>query len=352
MNILIIDDNAINVKVLQNIVERSIHEQPVSFLDPVGALRWCHAGDPDLVLVDYMMPVLNGVEFIAAFRQLPGKHETPIVMITATSEKNVRYQALEAGASDFLNKPIDKTELVARVRNMLTIRRSQKMLQDHAGWLESEVRRATKDILDKEREAIFRLSRTAEYRSPETGLHVMRVALYSRELARQAGLPEDEQETIFVAASLHDIGKVGTPDHILYKSERLDQYEYALMKLHTLTGHEIMQNSTSLIMQMAADIALGHHEKFDGTGYPKGLKGDRIPLVARICAIADVFDALTSERSYKKAWTVPEAVDELDRQSGRHFDPVLVDHFKTILPKIVEIRSQYTERPVAEMVAA
>lgn len=352
MNILIIDDNAINVKVLKNIVERSIHEQPVSFLDPVGALEWCHAGDPDLVLVDYMMPVLNGVDFITAFRQLPGKKETPVVMITATSEKDVRYRALEAGASDFLNKPIDKTELVARVRNMLTIRRSQKMLLDHAGWLESEIRRATQDILDREREAIFRLSRTAEYRSPETGLHVMRVALYSRELARQAGLSEDEQETIFVAASLHDIGKVGTPDHILYKSERLDQYEYALMKLHTLTGHEIMQNSTSRIMQMAADIALGHHEKFDGTGYPKGLKGDRIPLVARICAIADVFDALTSERSYKKAWSVPEAVDELDRQSGHHFDPVLVDHFKTILPRVVEIRSQYSERPVADMAAA
>jgi putative two-component system response regulator len=148
---------------------------------------------------------------------------------------------------------------------------------------------------------------------------------------------------------MHDIGKVGTPDKILYKSEKLDQYEFALMKLHTLTGFEIMQNSTSRIMQMAADIALGHHEKFDGTGYPKGLKGESIPLAARICAIADVFDALTSERAYKKAWSIEQALDEVDKQSGKHFDPFLVQKFKSLLPEISNIRNQYSSGPLQGM---
>jgi putative two-component system response regulator len=289
-----------------------------------------------------MMPVMDGLEFIEKFRRLPQKKEIPIVMITADSDKKIRHRALEMGANDFLNKPFDKAELIARTKNMLEIRKSQKDLIDRAAWLDKEVQRITKDIIEKEHEAIFRLSRAAEYRSPETGLHVMRVALYSKELAKKIDLSSEEQELIFVASSMHDIGKVGTPDKILYKSDRLDQYEFALMKLHTLTGYEIMQNSSSRIMQMAADIALGHHEKFDGTGYPKGLKGEKIPLAARICAIADVFDALTSERAYKKAWSVENALEELDKQSGKHFDPFLVQNFKSLLPEITYIRGQYS----------
>lgn len=349
MNILIIDDSEINVKVLENILSKSFQCEPVSYLNPLKAMDWCTVEDPDLIFVDYMMPDMNGLEFIEAFRKLPGKNETPIVMITADDDKKVRYKALEMGASDFLNKPIDKSELIARTRNMLAIRRSQKQLVNRADWLDAEVRRVTNDIIEKEREAIFRLSRAAEYRSPETGVHVMRVALYSKELAKKINLPSEDQELIFVASSMHDIGKVGTPDNILYKSEKLDQYEYALMKLHTLTGYEIMQNSTSKIMQMAADIAIGHHEKYDGTGYPKGLSGDKIPLAARICAIADVFDALTSERAYKKAWTTEQAIEELDRQSGKHFDPFLVQNFKTILPQISQIQAKYSNQKMSEM---
>lgn len=342
MKILIIDDHAINVKVLEHILEKSFQCVPVSYLNPVKALDWCVTEDPDIAFVDYMMPDMDGLEFIEAFRKLPGKEETPIVMITAAADRKIRYKALEIGANDFLNKPVDKAELLARTRNMLSIRNSQKELATRAVWLDQEVRRVTKDIIEKEREAIFRLSRAAEYRSPETGVHVMRVALYSRELAKKIDLPNEDQELIFVASSMHDIGKVGTPDKILYKSDKLDQYEFALMKLHTLTGYEIMQNSTSKIMQMAADIAIGHHEKFDGTGYPKGLTGDKIPLAARICAIADVFDALTSERAYKSAWTTEQAIEELDRQSGKHFDPFLVQNFKTILPEITKIQAQYS----------
>lgn len=349
MNILIVDDNAINVKVLENILGKSFACEPVSYLDPVKAMEWCVSEEPDMVFVDYMMPEMNGLEFIEKFRKLPEKKEIPVVMITAADDKKIRYKALEMGANDFLNKPIDKSELIARTRNMWSIRQSQKQLKDRAEWLDAEVRRVTKEIVEKERDAIFRLSRAAEYRSPETGLHVMRVALYSRELAKRINLPIDEQELIFVASSMHDIGKVGTPDKILYKSDKLDPYEYALMKLHTLTGYEIMQNSASRIMQMAADIALGHHEKFDGTGYPKGLKGESIPLSARICAIADVFDALTSERAYKKAWSVDQALDEMEKQSGKHFDPVLVQHFKSILPAITNIKAQYSHVQTSDM---
>ncbi len=349
MNILIIDDHEINVKVLKHIVEKSFDCQPVSFLDPKEGLEWCAAEEPDLVFVDYMMPEMDGLEFITEFRKLPEKKDVPIVMITAANDKSVRNKALESGANDFLNKPFDKAELIARTRNMLTIRKSQKELAMRADWLGDEVRRVTQDIIEKERDAIFRLSRAAEYRSPETGLHVMRVALYSRELAKKIDLPSEVQELIFVASSMHDIGKVGTPDKILYKSDKLDQYEFALMKLHTLTGYEIMQNSTSRIMQMAADIALGHHEKFDGTGYPKGLKGESIPLSARICAIADVFDALTSERAYKKAWSVEEALEEVDKQSGKHFDPFLVQNFKMLMPEITKIRQQYSSHQLQGM---
>lgn len=341
MKVLIIDDNPINVKLLDKLVTKINDCEPQSFTSSAAALRWSGDHYPDLVFVDYMMPAPDGLEFIEAFKELPGKKDVPIVMITADSDKEIRYKALKLGANDFLSKPIDNSELIARTKNMLTIRRNQKELESRADWLSHEVKKATQEILTRESETIFRLSRAAEYRSPETGLHVMRVALYSRAIARQIGLSHEEQELIFMAVPMHDVGKVATPDQILFKKGKLDIYEFAQIKLHTLSGYEIMQNSNSKLLQIASEIALSHHEKYDGTGYPRGLKGDRIPLAARICTISDVFDALTSERSYKNAWTVEEAVAEIESKSGSYFDPGLVKAFREIKPEIIEIKNKF-----------
>ncbi|MBX7151839.1 response regulator [bacterium] len=342
MKILIVDDNPINVMVFDNLLTKVLQCETQCFTSSIEALDWATRHSPDLLITDYQMPDMNGLELIQQFRSIKGHSETPVIMVTATEDKKIRYRALELGANDFLNKPIDKAELIARTRNMLTIRQNQKALADRASWLADEVKKATQEIIAREREVILRLSKAAEYRSPETGTHVMRVAYYSKALSKKLGLSEEEQDLILMAAPMHDIGKVGIPDEILYKNEKLDEYEYAHMKLHTLTGYEIMQNSQSRLLQMASEIALCHHEKFDGTGYPRALKGDQIPLSARICAISDVFDALTSERPYKKAWSIDEAMLEIERNSTTHFDPKLVEAFKTILPEIEEIRMRFT----------
>lgn len=343
MKVVIIDDNEMNIALLKNLVTKAVHCEPVSFTHSPDALRWCEQEMPDLVLVDYMMPELNGLQFIDKFRHLDGKKDIPIVMITATGEKEIRYKALELGANDFLNKPIDNAEFIARARNMLALRESQKALANRAEWLAEEVRKATAEIVSREREVIFRLTKAAEYRSPETGSHILRMALYSKAIARTLGMNEEEQDLILTSAPMHDIGKVGTPDYVLLKTEALTDYEYEIMKEHTVMGYEILQGSKSPLLQKAAEIALAHHEKYDGSGYPKGLKGEEIPLSAQICSICDVFDALTSPRSYKRAWTADEALAEIEKRSGTHFDPGLVRIFKKTLPDILSIKDRYSD---------
>ena len=343
MKVVIIDDNEMNVALLKNLVARALHEEPVCFLESAEALEWCRANEPDLVLVDYMMPAPDGLEWIEQFRKMEGRAEIPVIMITALNEKDIRYKALQTGANDFLNKPVDTTEFLARAKNMLALRKWQKELSNRAEWLAAEVRKATADILAREREVILHLTKAAEYRSPETGSHIIRVAMYSREIAKHLGLTDEEQELILNATPMHDIGKVGTPDLVLHKGDRLDEDEYAIMKVHTVMGYEILQSSDSKLLQFAAQIALTHHEKFDGTGYPRGLKGDEIPLISRICTLSDIFDALTTERIYKPAWTVEQAIAEIDSQNGTTLDPKIVEAFKIALPDILKIRQEYAD---------
>ena len=343
MKVVIIDDNEMNVALLKNLVARALHEEPVCFLESAEALEWCRINEPDLVLVDYMMPAPDGLEWIEQFRKMEGRAEIPVIMITALNEKDIRYKALQTGANDFLNKPVDTTEFLARAKNMLALRKWQKELSNRAEWLAAEVRKATADILAREREVILHLTKAAEYRSPETGSHIIRVAMYSREIAKHLGLTDEEQELILNATPMHDIGKVGTPDLVLHKGDRLDEDEYAIMKEHTVMGYEILQSSDSKLLQFAAQIALTHHEKFDGTGYPRGLKGDEIPLISRICTLSDIFDALTTERIYKPAWTVEQALAEIDSQNGTTLDPKIVEAFKIALPDILKIRQDYAD---------
>jgi response regulator RpfG family c-di-GMP phosphodiesterase len=255
----------------------------------------------------------------------------------------VRYRALDVGASDFLTKPVDKIEFLARASNMLALSDVRKKLADRAAWLADEVHKATSEILQRERETVIRLSKAAEYRDPETGAHILRMAHFSELIAKGLGLSAVDQELLLEAAPMHDIGKVGIADNILLKPGRLTPDEFEIMKQHAIFGYEILKGSSSRVLQAGADIARAHHEKFDGSGYPNGLRGDSIPIFSRIVAVADVFDALTSERPYKEAWPLEQAVEHLRSNAGSHFDPACVEAFLAQWSVVLEIRQRFTE---------
>jgi len=343
MKVVIVDDTQINVALMEALVRRIEGCETLSFTDSAAGLAWCVANLPDLLIVDYMMPAPDGMEFIRRVRALPAWADVPILMVTADHEREVRYQALETGATDFLTKPIDRVEFTSRVKNMLGMRRNHLMVVDRAVLLASEVRRATEAIRARERETIFRLSRAAEFRDPETGAHIQRMANYSCLIAEQFGWDEARVDELMQAAPMHDVGKLGTPDNILLKPGKLTPDEFEIMKNHATIGWEILHGSSSPVLAMAADIALSHHEKFDGTGYPTGLRGEAIPLVGRIVAVADVFDALTSDRPYKRAWELDRALAFLGEGRGQHFDPACVDAFMARLDDVRVVKERYQD---------
>lgn len=346
MNIVLVDDNPVNLALLGELVKQLDAGHAHAFSEADAALQWCLQHDPDLVIVDYMMPGLNGVDFIKRLRADPSRTDVPLLMVTANAEVQVRYDALQSGANDFLTKPLDPVEFLARSRNMLALRRGQLAMAVRASWLAEEVKRATQEIVERERDTIFRLSRAAEYRDPDTGSHVMRMAHYSKLIARRLGLTEDDQDILYRAAPMHDIGKVGIPDQVLLKPGRLDQPELEVMRDHARIGHEILQGSPSPVLQQAAVVALSHHEKFDGSGYPHGLVGKKIPLQGRIVAVADVFDALTTERPYKRPWSLERARGYLEESSGAHFDPDCVNAFLGAWHEVLAIHERF--QPVAQ----
>ncbi|NHC05342.1 HD domain-containing phosphohydrolase [Azonexus fungiphilus] len=345
--VLIIDDSDINLTLIKALVLKLGECEPVLFEHPLKALEWCREQVPDLVIVDYMMPDMDGLRFIAAFRALHGRTEIPVLMITANDQKDVRYEALLGGANDFLTKPIDRVEFSARVRNMLALRTGQKFLADRAAFLAEKVDERTREIRERERELIVRISRAAEFRDPETGAHIQRMAHYSEIIARGLDLAPATCRLILQAAPMHDVGKIGIRDHILLKPGRLTPEEFAVMKRHAEFGYELLKDSGSEIMQAGAEIALTHHEKYDGSGYPRGLRGNAIPLFGRIVAVADVFDALTSERPYKKAWPLDEALRFLEQGRGRHFDPLCVEAFLAGWEEVLEVRHRFQDEAVA-----
>jgi len=352
VTVLIVDDSPSNLLIYRGIVRNIARSTSICFAVSAEALEWCKDHDPDVVIVDYNMPTPNGLEFIQRFRTLPGKSEIPILMITAETDKHLRYKALEIGANDFLTKPVDVIEFTARARNMLELRRSRKVLEDRAGWLAGEVEKATAQIVARERETIWRLARVAEFRDVATGMHIVRIAQYCGAIAAALHTSEDVRELLVMSSPMHDIGKIAIPDAILLKRGKLTPDEFEIMKQHTVIGHDILKNSASYLLRAAAEIALTHHERFDGTGYPHALQGEAIPLVGRICAISDVFDALTSVRPYKTAWPVQSAVDEIVAAGGTQFDPALVAAFQTALPEILKLKEEFSDEALRSQQAS
>lgn len=348
-NVLIIDDSDINLALIKALVMKLEGCTPILFNNPLPALEWCRNHVPDLVIVDYMMPDMDGLRFIAAFRELEGRAELPVLMITANDQKDVRYEALQGGANDFLTKPIDRIEFSARARNMLSLRIGQKYLADRAEHLAVLVDERTLEIREREKELIYRMSRAAEFRDPETGAHIQRMANYSQIIAAGLGLSAAQQKLILEAAPMHDVGKIAIPDYILLKPGRLTPEEFDIMKGHAALGYELLKDSGSEILRAGAEIALTHHEKFDGSGYPNGLRGENIPLFGRIVAVADVFDALTSERPYKKAWSLDEACSFLREGCGAHFDPACVDALLGAWELVLETRAHFQDTDIPKI---
>lgn len=341
LKIISVDDTYMNLIIIEEMA-RDIGIEVISFQNPLDALEYIKKERVDMMLADYMMPELDGLELIR--EALIIQAELIPIMVTAVSDNDeLKLEALNIGAADFLTKPVNLAEFKAKIKNFSKIIQLKLDLKDFNGKLQQEVNKATSDLLEREHEALRVISRLAEYRDPETGSHIARVAHYSKLLAQECGLDEREQDIIFFASPLHDVGKVAIRDDILLKPAKLEANEYEIMKTHSSIGYDILKESKNPYLMAGAIIAKHHHEKYDGSGYHTGISGDEIHIYGRITAIADVFDALTSKRPYKKPWTFEDTVEFLKKESGKHFDPKLVELFIKNIEKIKEIYLTFEE---------
>ncbi|MCL1050256.1 two-component system response regulator [Shewanella abyssi] len=332
--ILVVDDTPGNIDILVGILSNDYKIKVA--IDGPKALVLAQKNPPDIILLDVMMPGMNGYEVCERLKKDPLTCHIPVIFVTALADTADETQGFSLGAVDYITKPVSAPVVQARVKTHLA-------LYDQKRLLEQEVKARTKELEDTRFEIIRRLGRAAEYKDNETGLHVVRMSHYARLLAIKTGLPDKYCELIYNAAPMHDIGKIGTPDSILKKPAKLDGPEWKEMQLHAEIGAEIIGDHKDPLLEMAKRIALSHHEKWDGSGYPNGVAGFDIPIEGRIVAIADVFDALTSVRPYKKAWTVADTMKLIESESGKHFDPELVEHFKHILDEVTKIRDLHHE---------
>lgn len=347
MRILVVEDNPTNLAVLVSVISRIPECTVEGLTQPILALQKVREVSFDLCVIDHQMPGMTGTELIRALRALEGYRSVPLIMVTADDDRKVRVEAVEAGATDFLTKPLNPVELRARVQNLLALRKAQNDLANRAEDLSSQVKAATGHLQDREEEMIWRLARAIEYRDGGTGEHISRVAQISYILARGVGLSEAACRLIYLAAPLHDIGKIAIPDAILRKPASLAPDEYQTMQTHVEIGQRILADGTSDLVRVAETIAASHHERWDGKGYPTGRAGEDIPIEGRIVAIADVFDALCTARPYKPAWPIERARAEILANRGTHFDPICVDAFDRLWPEIKQTMGSVVSSAVA-----
>ena len=353
--VLVVDDDLTTRTVTEALIDALGHD-PEPARDGIEALAKLRLGI-DLVLLDVVMPGLDGYEVCRRIRQDPNAAGVPVIMVTSMASREERLRAVEAGANDFIAKPVDKTELRVRTASLLQMKEAQDALKQYQSHLEALVEQRTSSLrsaLDEmaaaqrlaylaQLDTVERLAILAEYKDKVTARHIRRMSEYCAVIARGLDLPPSEVELILHASRMHDVGKIAVPDSILRKPSSLDAPEWVVMRGHPTIGSLILDNSSSELLQAGRIIALCHHERWDGTGYPSGLGGEEIPLWGRICAVADVFDAVISERPYKPAYPVSEGLDILRNGRGTQFDPRVVEVFFAHLPEILEIVERYRE---------
>jgi len=328
---LIVDDELANVAVVEQLLEQWGCSNVHSTTDPRETIPLFLQLQPDIILLDLMMPEMDGFQVMEGLKPLIAESDfLPILVLTADPTAITKRKALSRGAKDFLTKPFDSEELALRLWNLLETRFLHRALQDQNGVLEEKVQERTQQLQRAELETLECLAAAGEYRDDDTGQHTQRVGEIAARIARNLGLADDEVEAIRRAAPLHDVGKIGISDLILLKPGKLEPIEFATMQQHTLIGAGILSRYHTPLLQLAQNIALTHHERWNGAGYPHGLQGEQIPIEGRIVAVADVFDALTHQRPYKAAWSIAEAVAEIETQSGRQFDEQVVQAFMSL----------------------
>lgn len=352
--VMIVDDEPINIKLIQKFLHGAGYQDFVTSTESRQAVDLVRSAEPDIVILDVVMPEVSGLDILQSIRSDRNASHVPVLIITASTDEETKISALEHGATDFLHKPVKPTELLPRVRNALALKSHHDQMAAYSKRLETEVAQRTADLAQSREEVIHVLACAAEYRDQETGNHVIRVGRFAAIIARELGYSADESELIEQAAILHDAGKIGITDSILLKPGKLTEHEYQLMKRHCEFGERILKAqpsdesqpfllyscpplTRSPILQTAAIIAKTHHERWDGKGYPEGLAGEDIPLVGRITAVADVFDALSSKRCYKDALPLNECIEVMKRERGKHFDPNVIDAFLSRIHEVKQV---------------
>ncbi|MEL7496431.1 MAG: HD domain-containing phosphohydrolase [Planctomycetota bacterium] len=370
--IMIVDDEQLVIRVVRRFLSSDGYENFITLTDPREALETIEFEKPDVVLLDIMMPHITGLDLLKIRKKSAAIQHIPFIILSANAENQIKREALQLGATDFLAKPVDPSDLILRVQNALIVKRHHDHLTNYAVELERQVRERTKQIEKSREQIIHCLARAAEYRDNETGEHVIRVGKYCGVIAEQLGFGIEYCREIELAAQLHDVGKIGIPDSVLLNPGKLSSEEFEVMKTHCGLGMQIMEpladseaerirrhsdmggfimeGVDSPMLELAASIARTHHEKWDGTGYPAKLKGDKIPIEGRICCVADVYDALCSERPYKPKFPIKKCLEIMLSERGTRFDPIVLDAFFERIEEIEEIRQRFDDSATARQI--
>ncbi|PCJ40807.1 MAG: two-component system response regulator [SAR86 cluster bacterium] len=341
--IFIVDDEPVNLKLIERILKTEGYTALTTITEPHRVVEEFLNVRPQLIMLDINMPGLNGFEVIQQLQNIDNVELPPIVFLTAQNDHSYRTKAFECGVLDFICKPFNRLELLSRVKNLLALESAHHELSARNNSLEAAVEKRTEDLRKTQVQVVQKLGRAAEFRDNETGAHLLRMSNISALIAKHFNFNDEEVQNILYASPMHDVGKIAIPDHILLKPGKFEPEEWEIMKTHTTLGYDILNSDESALLRLASEIALYHHEKWNGTGYPYQLAEEYIPISCRIVAVADVFDALTSKRPYKKAWSVQDAHEFINEQSNQHFDPKIIKIFNKVFPQIIEIRDRYLD---------